>query len=91
MGECIDSGKHVGSILSITRLDEAENGRSGAPEGVSRSGLYWRVTAAGGEVEERGGAGVEVAGVGWGIMILGVTAVAGSGEVTGMRGLSMVV
>ena len=91
MGEREDSSGPVGSILSITGLEEAEDGRSGAPEGISRSGLCWRVTAAGGEVEERGGAGVEVAEVGQGIMIPGVTAVAGSGEVTGMRGLSMVV
>ena len=54
-----------------------------------------RETAAGGEVEERGGAGVEVSGVG--VVIPEVTmsgiapAVAESGEVTGMRRLSMVV
>src|SRR6266702_200449 len=97
MGECEDSGGPVGGMLSSTGLDEAENGRFGTPEGVRRSALCWREMAAGGEVDERGEADVEVSGVGWGIVIPEQTmpriapTVAVSGEVAGMRGLSMVV
>ncbi len=47
-----DSGGTVGSILSRSGLEEADDERFGGSEGVRRSGLYWRATAAG---EERGG------------------------------------
>jgi len=88
-----DSGE-PGGILSRTGL---EDGRFGGSEGVRRSRLIWRATAAGGEVEEREGKDIEVSGVGWGIVIPKVTmsriapAVAVSGEVSGMRRLSIVV
>ena len=97
MGECEDSSRPVGRILSRSGLEGAEDGGLGGSEGVRRSGLCWRETAAGGEVEEGGGADVEVSGVGLGIVIPEVTmsriapAVAESGEVTGMRRLPVVV
>jgi len=91
MVECEDSGAPVGSI-SGAGLEEAEDGRFVGSEGVGGSALCWRATA-GGEVEERE-TGVEVSGVGWGIVIPVppiALAVAGSGEVTGIRRPSMVV
>src|SRR6266702_5206157 len=95
MCECGDSGAFVGSILSRTRLEEAEDRRFGGLECIRRSGLNWKATAAGG-VEERGGEDVEVSGVEWGIAIVETMsriapAVAGYCEVKGMRRLSMVV
>jgi len=96
MGECEDSGGPVGGILSRTGLEEAEDGMFGVPEGVRGSAFCRRATAAGGEGEERGGLGVEVEGFGWGVVIPEVTisriapVVVGSGEVTGMRRLSVV-
>ncbi len=94
MGECENSSEPVGSMLSRAGVEGAEGGRFAGSEGVRRSGLCWRATAASGE--EEGRADVEVSEVGWGIVILEVTmtgiapAVAKSGEVTGMRRLSMV-
>jgi len=58
VGECEDSGGPVGSILSRSGLEEAEDGD------VRRCALFWTATAAGGAVEERGGADGEVSGVG---------------------------
>ncbi len=83
MGECEDSGAPVGSILSRSG---AEDGGFGGSEGVRRPALCWRGRATGGEGEERGGTDVEVSGV-WCIP----EATTGSGEVTGMWGLSVVV
>ncbi|KAH9045914.1 hypothetical protein EDB83DRAFT_2317790 [Lactarius deliciosus] len=85
-GEYEDSG---GPVFSRTGLEE--EGRFGVSEGV-RS---WRATVAGGEVEERGGADVDVLEVELGVGITKLTmsriarAAAGPGEVKGMRGLSM--
>ncbi|KAH8984217.1 hypothetical protein EDB92DRAFT_1819152 [Lactarius akahatsu] len=93
MGECEDSDKPVGSVLSSIGLLEAEDGWFGGLEGPRGSALSWRETAAGGEVVERGGVGVEVAEVtvARGIFIPEASATAGSGEVTGMERLPVVV
>ncbi len=64
MGKCEDSDGPVASTLSRTGLEEAEDGRFGGSEGVRGSALCRRATEAGGEVEERGGAGVKVSRVG---------------------------
>ena len=96
MGQCEDSDGPAGSTFLQNGFKEAKEGRFGIPEGVNWSALCWRATAAGGELEERG-VDVDVSGVGWGVVISGVSmsriplAVAKSAEVRGLRRPSIVV
>lgn len=66
IGKCEDISGPVRNILSRTGLEEAEGRRVGALEGIRRSGLCQRAAAmaAGGEIEESGGADVTVSRVG---------------------------
>lgn len=99
IGKCEDIDGPVRSILSRTGLEEAGDRGVGALEGIRRSGLCRRAAAmaAGGEIEESGGADVAVSRVGPGTIIPELRmsrlsqAMAGSGKATGMPGHSMVV
>jgi hypothetical protein len=95
MGEFEDNGGTVESIFSVPEI-RGEDGKSGTPEEVRRSVSCREATKLGEEVEARGGVGFEVSGVVWGVVLAGVSmaprvAVAGSGEVAGMRWSSTIV